>query len=218
MKVRYKHIFFDLDGTITEPSEGITKAVSYALSKFGIEVKDRKELKAFIGPPLFTSFRNIYGLSHEDADLAVSYYREYYLPKGIYECEIFKGIEELLKDLSESAAKVYIATSKPENMARIVLSHFELDKYFDAIYGATLDESRSKKADVIAYALENSGHPDPHNCIMIGDTKYDVEGARANGINTLGVTFDRSCPDELKRAGAIAIFSSPYELRKHLFN
>ncbi|MBQ8743064.1 MAG: HAD hydrolase-like protein [Clostridia bacterium] len=216
--MKYTHIFFDLDGTVTDPYEGITKAVSHALGKFGIEIPDRKALSSFIGPPLYDSFRKFYGLSEEDAVLAVSYYREYYVPIGIYECEIFNGINELLKALHESDAKIYVATSKPESMAVTVLSHFGLDKYFDGIYGATLDKSRVKKSDVIAYALDKIGNPDPKSCIMIGDTAYDVEGARENSIDTLGVTFNGSSPEPLISAGAIGIFSKAAELQSFLFS
>ncbi len=214
--MRYSHILFDLDGTITEPFEGITKALQYSLSKFGIEIFDRNELRICIGPPLYDSFRDFYGLSKEDADRAVKYYREYYDPIGVYDCGVYDGIEEMLKKLSESPCKVIVATSKPEKMARVVLEYFGLDKYFDHICGASLDESRSKKADVISYALETAGVSDKRSCIMIGDRKFDIEGASENGLDAIGVTFGYGNRTELKKAGALLIFDDAFSLCDHL--
>ncbi len=214
--MKYTHILFDLDGTITEPFEGISKSICYALGKFGIEVHDKNDLRSFIGPPLFDSFRNSYGMSHEDANRAVDYYREYYLSGGIYECGIYGGIEELLRKLSEKPCKVILATSKPESMARMILEHFGLSKYFDHICGASLDESRCKKADVIAYALKSAEISDKSSCIMIGDTKFDIEGAAKNGLSAIGVTFGYGKREELENAGSILIFDDAFALSEHL--
>ncbi len=216
--MKYSYILFDLDGTITEPFEGITKSVRYALEKFGIKVNDLNDLRHFIGPPLFESFRNSYGLSQEDSVTAVNYYREYYVPTGIYECSIYPGIEEMLKKLSESPCKVILATSKPEPMAIRVLEHFGLDKYFDLICGASLDESRTKKELVVAYAVESAGITDKSQAIMIGDRKFDVEGAAANGISTIGVTFGHGGREELENAGAIMTFDDAFSLSNYLLS
>ncbi len=214
--MKYSHILFDLDGTITEPFEGITKAIQYSLLKFGITVDDRETLRAFIGPPLFESFRNIYGMTNEESVRAVEYYREYYVPTGIYECYIFEGIENMLKKLSENGLSVILATSKPEKMAKTVLTHFGLDKYFSHICGASLDESRSKKSDVIAYALECAGNPDKNDCIMVGDRCFDIEGAHINGLSALGANFGNDNRDELEKSGAVATFDSADELCEYL--
>ncbi|MBQ5602626.1 MAG: HAD hydrolase-like protein [Clostridia bacterium] len=216
--MKYSHVLFDLDGTITEPFEGITKAVQYSLRKFGIEVDDLNELRSFIGPPLFESFRNFYGMSKEESVKAVEYYREYYVPTGIYECSVYPGVEEMLKKLSESPCKVILATSKPEPMAITVLSHFGLDKYFDLICGATLDESRTKKELVVAYALENTNVQDKSSAIMIGDRKFDVEGAAACGISTIGVTYGHGGLKELEEAGAIMTFDDAFSLTDYLLS
>ena len=216
--MKYSHVLFDLDGTITEPFEGITKAVQYALKKFGIKVEDLNELRHFIGPPLFESFRNSYGMTQEESVTAVKYYREYYVPTGIYECSLYPGIEEMLKKLYESPCKVILATSKPEPMAIKVLEHFGLDKYFDLICGASLDESRAKKELVVAYALESANITDKNTAIMIGDRKFDVEGAAANGISAIGVTFGHGGRDELEEAGAIMTFDDAYSLTDYLLS
>ena len=216
--MRYSHILFDLDGTITEPFEGITNSVKYALEKFGIKVKDTNELRPFIGPPLFESFRNFYGMSMEESVKAVEYYREYYVPTGIYECYVYPGIEEMLKKLHESPCKVILATSKPEPMAIRVLEHFGLDKYFDHICGASLDESRTKKELVVAYALESAGVTVKSRAIMIGDRKFDVEGASANGISTIGVTYGHGGRKELEKSGAIMTFDDASSLTDYLLS
>ncbi len=216
--MKYSHILFDLDGTITEPFEGITKAVQYSLKKFGIEVEDLNELRSFIGPPLFESFRNFYGMSKEESVKAVQYYREYYVPKGIFECSVYPGIEEMLKRLHESPCKVILATSKPEPMAIRVLEHFGLDKYFDLICGATLDESRTKKELVVAYALENLNVTDKSSVIMVGDRKFDVEGAAANEISTIGVTYGHGSQEELEKAGAVMTFNDAFSLTNYLLS
>lgn len=210
--MRYDYIFFDLDGTITEPFEGITKALCYSLEKFGINVEDRNSLKICIGPPLWDTYTEIFGLSDEDANKATDYYREYYDAGGAYDCLIYDGIEEMLKKLHNSPCKVVLATSKPEKMARVVLAHFGLDKYFDFICGASMDKSRSSKTSVVAYALETAGVNDKTRCIMVGDRKFDVEGARENGLSTIGVTYGYGDRGELEKAGAKEIFDDAFSL------
>ncbi len=215
--MKYTHILFDLDGTVTDPFEGISKSICYALGKFGIKVEDKNSLRSFIGPPLFDSFRNVYSMSNEESTRAVDYYREYYLGQGgIYDCRLCDGIEETLKKLSESDCKVILATSKPENMAKMLLEHFGLSKYFDHICGASLDESRAKKSDVIAYALKVAEISDKSSCIMIGDTKFDIIGAAENGLSAIGVTFGYGSLKELKTAGAILTFDDAFSLSEYL--
>ena len=210
--MKYEYILFDLDGTITEPFEGITKALCYSLEKFGITVKDRNDLRICIGPPLWDTYTEIFGLSEEDAELAIKYYREYYDVGGFRDCLVYSGIEEMLKKLQASPCKVSLATSKPEKMAKLVLEHFGLDKYFDFICGASMDKSRSSKSSVVAYALKTAGVTDKNKCIMVGDRKFDVEGARENGISTLGVTYGYGDREELEKAGAKEIFDDAFSL------
>ena len=201
-----KHfLFFDLDGTLTDPGIGITNSVACALKKWNIEVADRSELYKFIGPPLEESFRKYYGFSQEDALKAVDAYREYFSVTGIYENTIFDGTESLLKKIKESGRKVVLATSKPQDFAEIILKHFHIDSYFDHVAGATMDGTRNKKADVITYALGLCGNPDLSQTVMVGDREHDILGASANGMESIGVLCGYGDREELSAAGATHI-------------
>ncbi len=212
----YKYILFDLDGTLTDPARGITNSVVFALNKFGIDVADKTELYKFIGPPLTDSFEKYYGFSSDDALKAVEYYREYFKPKGIYENEIYQGVEELLKHLKENGKTVILATSKPEVFAIEILKYFKLDIYFDFVAGATLDKTRNKKSDVIAYALNSCNITDKSKCLMVGDREQDINGAKANGIDSLGVLYGYGDIDELSNAGATYIAKSVEDIIKYV--
>lgn len=212
----YKYILFDLDGTLTNPEIGITNCVMYALEKFGIKVEDRKELHPFIGPPLSYSFQTYYGLSEEDSELAIKYYRERFSVKGLYENEVYNGVEKVLQQLKESGKTLIIATSKPEEFTLKILEHFDLLKYFDFVAGATMDGSRGEKADVIRYALEISEIEDKSEAIMIGDRKYDILGAKENGLESIGVMFGFGGHKELAEAGANYIAESVEDILKYV--
>lgn len=205
----YKYILFDLDGTLTDPGLGITNAVMYALKKFNIEVPERSELYKFIGPPLLESFEKFYGMSSEESQMALQYYREYFKPYGLYENTVYDGIEELLAELKAQGKQLILATSKPEPFAIEILRHFKLDKYFDFIAGATMDEKRVRKADVIAYALESCEITDLSSAIMIGDREHDVLGAKEVGLASIGVLYGYGNLEELKNAGATYIVENP---------
>lgn len=200
----YKTVLFDLDGTLTDPGLGITNSVAYALKKYGIEVEEREKLYSFIGPPLNDSFKKCYGFSDEKAMEAIMYYREYFSEKGIFENEVYDGIKELLRRVKESGRKIVLATSKPEEFALRILEHFELTEFFDVVAGASMDEKRNKKGDVIKYALEK-GCLTPEDAVMIGDREHDVLGAQENGIDTIGVLYGYGSRDELEKAGAMYI-------------
>ena len=208
----YRYYLFDLDGTLTDPGIGITNSVMYALEKYGIHIEDRTELFSFIGPPLGESFRRQFGFSEEQAQKAVEYYREYFRPKGIFENSVYEGIPELLKKLRENHIAVALATSKPYEFAVRILEHFELKQYFDYIGGATMDGRISKKADVIARLLDESGDADRAEVLMIGDRAQDVEGARANGLHSAGVLWGYGSAEELQGAGADYLAAKPEEL------
>lgn len=205
----YKYILFDLDGTLTDPGLGITNSVMYALKKFNIEVEDRAPLYKFIGPPLLESFEKFCGMSSEESQLALQYYREYFKPHGLYENEVYDGIEQVLMELKEQGKTLIVATSKPEEFAVEILKHFHLDKYFDFIAGATMDEKRVKKAEVIAYALESCGITDLTDAIMVGDREHDVLGAKQVGLDSVGVLYGYGDYKELKNAGATYIAETP---------
>lgn len=212
----YKYILFDLDGTLTNPEIGITTCVMYALEKFKIKVEDRKELHPFIGPPLMYSFQTYYGLSEEESELAVKYYRERFSVKGLYENEVYDGVEELLQSLRESGKTIVLATSKPEEYAVEILKHFDLYKYFDFIAGATMDGSRGEKADVIRYALEISGIENKSEVVMVGDRNYDILGAKENGLDSIGVLFGFGDYEELTKAGATYIAEDIKDIVKYV--
>jgi phosphoglycolate phosphatase len=210
-----KNIFFDLDGTLTDPAEGITHSVAYALSKFGIEVSDRSELTRFIGPPLIPAFMEYYGFSKEDAEKALGFYREYFAPKGIFENAVIEGIPELLSALKEQGKQLFVATSKPEEFAKKILAHFALDGFFDGVYGSTMDETRNKKDAVIAYALSETGATS-EDTVMVGDRHHDIDGAKKNGMRSVGVLFGYGSREELSGAGADAIAETVHELQNIL--
>ena len=211
----YNYILFDLDGTLTNSELGITKSVQHALKKFGIEVEDRTVLRPFIGPPLGESFQVYYGLSKEDSERAIEYYRERFSVKGLYENEVYPGVEKVLQQLKDSGKKLIIATSKPEKFTLLILEHFDLLKYFDFVAGATLDGSRGEKADVIRYALQMSGIEDKSQVIMIGDRKYDILGAKENGLDSIGVLYGFGDYEELSEAGASYIVESAEDILKY---
>lgn len=214
-KLDYDWLLFDLDGTLTDPFEGITRSVEYALNAFGIEVEDRRVLAPFIGPPLVESLTERYGFTMEDAVAAVAKYREYFAVKGLYENELFEGIPELLSNCRKAGYKISMATSKPTHYARIIAEHFDIARYFDAIHGSSLDGTRITKSSVVAEAVAEE-HLDPTRTLMIGDRRHDVEGAGEHGIRTVGVLYGYGSREEHEAAGAAYIVNDLDELRELL--
>lgn len=205
----YQTILFDLDGTLTDPGEGITNSVAYALEKFEIKNEDRSQLYKFIGPPLKNSFMEFFGFSEEDALKAIAYYRERFREKGMFENKVYDGIVELLSKLKHAGKKLIVATSKPEEFTLTILKHFDLLQYFDFVAGATMDGSRSEKEEIIHYALEHCQIENLDETVMVGDRKFDILGAKANGIDSIGVLFGYGSLEELEMAGATYIADSP---------
>ena len=206
--MRYTHILFDLDGTLTDPGAGITNSVAYALERYGIHVADRRTLYPFIGPPLVDSFMRFYDFSADDARAAVDVYREYFADRGIFENELYPGIPALLKRLRDAGLRLIVATSKPEGFAVRIAEHFGIAQYFDCIAGAAMDETRSRKWEVIEYALARCGVTDRARVLMVGDREHDVQGARRCGLACLGVLFGYGSREELSAAGAVALCES----------
>lgn len=204
-----KTILFDLDGTLTDSGEGIINCAILALEHFGCPIPSREALRVFVGPPLHESFIN-HGVPADKAEEAVAVYRSRYIPIGAYENTPYPGIRELLEALKAAGHTLCVATSKPEEMSINILKHFALDTYFDTICGATLDTSRSSKEAVIAYLLEQNGRSD--NMIMVGDTKFDIIGAKAHGIPAIGVSWGYGKVEEMISAGAAGIAYSMDEL------
>ena len=210
----YEYLFFDLDGTVTDPGEGITNSVMYALGKFGIKVEDRSVLYPFIGPPLIESFEKYYGFSPEDAGRGVDMYREYYSVRGIFENRLYDGIERVFREQKERGKHIVLATLKPEPYAIKILAHFGVDGYFDLVRGAYLGHSRETKGDIIRSAMSSLGISAPSSVLMIGDRENDITGAKENGVDSVGVLYGYGGYDELKNAGATYIVKTPEELLK----
>lgn len=209
----FQYILFDLDGTLTDPKEGITKSVQYALAAFGIDEPDLDKLIPFIGPPLKSSFMDFYQMSDEDAVKAVAKYRERFNDIGIYENAIFPGIAKLLSDLKEQGKKISIASSKPTCLVNRILDHFEIMQYFDYVVGSELDGTRSKKEEVVEEALRLMvPETERHLVAMVGDRKFDIEGAKAFGLVGIGVSFGYAGEHELEEAGADYIVDTVEEL------
>lgn len=196
-KKTYKYILFDLDGTLTDPKEGITKCFQYALKHFGIE-EELENLNKVIGPPLIDSFIEFYGLKGEKAKAAVDKYRERFSDIGIYENAVYDGIPEALGRIKESGRKIALATSKPLVFAKRILKHYDLERYFDVVMGAELSGVRNNKDEVIAEVLRLFGNPDPQDVLMVGDRKQDIIGAKKCGVASAGARFGYAEPNELE--------------------
>ncbi|MDP5272836.1 HAD family hydrolase [Chengkuizengella axinellae] len=194
--MEFNTILFDLDGTLTDPKIGITKSIQYALAKFDIEVKDLDELEPFIGPPLNQSFKEFYSFDEVQTKEAVSFYREYFSEKGLYENQLYDGIVDLLEELTKQNKQLYVATSKPTFFAEKILEHFEMKKYFHYIGGSNLDGTRQDKAEVIQHVIEQE-NLDIDDIVMIGDRKHDLIGAEKNGVASIGVGYGYGSKQEL---------------------
>ena len=204
-----KAVFFDLDGTLTDSGEGIINCAILALEHFGLPIPTREELRVFVGPPLDQSFIN-HGVPADQADEAIRVYRSRYTTVGKFENFPYPGVQELLERLKKEGCRLFVATSKPEGMSVEILEKFQLAHYFEKICGATLDGSRSHKADVIAYLLEQVDGVE--DVIMVGDTAFDVIGAKAHNIPTIGVSWGYGKVEDMISAGAAAIAHSMDEL------
>lgn len=210
---KYDVILFDLDGTLTDSSPGIMNSIVYALKKCNISVENTDDLRKFLGPPLHESFRDFYGFDDEKSMEAVGFYREYFSTKGLLENEVYSGISEMLEDLKENGKRLILATSKPQPFTDRIMEHFDLAKYFEFIAGSNMDGTRSKKAEVIAYALESCGIMGKSNVVMVGDREHDIIGAKTVGIDSVGVEYGYGDYDELSGAGATYIVKTVEELK-----
>lgn len=213
---KYDVILFDLDGTLTDSSPGIMNSIVYALKKYNISVENTDDLRKFLGPPLHESFRDFYGFDDEKSMEAVGFYREYFSTKGLLENEVYSGIREMLEDLKENGKRLILATSKPQPFTDRIMEHFDLAKYFEFIAGSNMDGTRSKKAEVIAYALESCGITDKADVVMVGDREHDIIGATTVGIDSIGVEYGYGDYDELSDAGATYIVKTVEGLKELL--
>lgn len=204
-----KAILFDLDGTLTDSGEGILNCAALALRHFSLPVPNREAMRVFVGPPLRDTFQK-FGVPEEKVEEAVAVYRSRYVTVGKFENFPYPGIREMLDALLAQGHRLYVATSKPEDMAVEILEHFGLAPYFTSICGATHDGVRDAKSAVIAYLLEQIGGIE--NAVMVGDTAFDVLGAAAHGIPTIGVSWGYGKISDLEQAGAAAIADTPQAL------
>ncbi|OPJ57516.1 HAD-IA family hydrolase [Clostridium chromiireducens] len=212
MDNNFEYILFDLDGTITDSGEGITKSVQYALKHFGIIEDNLSDLNKFIGPPLKDSFKRFYNFDDEKAEMGLKKYREYYAKKGIYENSLYDGIVEVFEALMKRDKKIILATSKPEVYAKEILKYFKVDNYFTFTAGADFEETRVNKGDVIKYALNEAKISDTSKVIMVGDREHDIIGAKENNIKSIGVLYGYGDVIELTQARADHIVKSTEEL------
>lgn len=209
---RFENILFDLDGTISDSYEGITKSVVYALQKMGIAPpRDRNDLRVFIGPPLRESFARYYALDRTQTERAVMLYRENYNAGGMLDCKPYDGIIDAIKLLHKNGKRIILATSKPENAAVKIIEHFGLTDHFYFIAGATSDSSRVEKADVIEYALAST-NVDRARSVMVGDRLHDINGAKATGLKSIGVLYGYGNERELVDAGADYLAKTPTDI------
>ena len=208
-----KTILFDLDGTLTDSGEGIINCAIYALEHFGLPIPSREELRVFVGPPLTDTFAQ-FGVAQADVLDAVKVFRERYIPIGMYENKPYPGVRQLLETLRNDGHILCVATSKLESMAIEILEHFDLKKYFHYICGATLDHSRDTKEQVISYLMSQCYSEFPW--VMVGDTAFDVIGAKAHNIPAIGVAWGYGVVEEMRSAGATAIVHDTDELMKEL--
>ena len=201
-------IFFDLDGTLTDPKPGITRSIQYALDKLAHPtIPTEDELTWCIGPPLRASFVRLLG-GEDDADRAVSLYRERFSDIGLFENRVYDGIPEVLTTLSQSGQRLFVATSKPHVFATRIIEHFGLRHHFEHVFGSELDGRRVDKSDLLAYALQTVA-VDPAKTLMIGDRSHDMVGAKNNGMQAIGVLYGYGSQDELIGAGALHVCETP---------
>ncbi len=212
------YLLFDLDGTLTNPQEGITKCVQHALKAFQIDEPDLEKLIPFIGPPLIQSFMDFYGFTEDQARQAVAVYRERFGTVGLFENFPYPGIQEMLKQLQAQGKILAVASSKPGVYVHRILEKFELAQYFQVIEGSNLDGTRVDKKEVIAEVLAQLGNPSSDQLLMIGDRKFDVIGAREMGFGCVGVRFGFAAPGELEESGALYIAETVDDLTQYLLS
>lgn len=210
---QYQHILFDLDGTLTDPREGITRSVQFALARLGIEEPDLTALEHFIGPPLLQCFMHSYDFDEATAWEAVQHYRERFAEVGLYENRLFDGVPELLQLLGEQGRGLYIATSKPRVFAEKIAEHFGFAGHFRLIYGSELDGTRTDKVELLAHLLEQERLPRAAT-LMIGDRKHDLIGARRNGLDAAAVGYGFGSAEELQAEAPTYHFHTLGQLRQ----
>lgn len=208
----YDFYLFDFDGTLCDTTEGIFKSILYSLEWYGIKETDFKKLEYFVGPPLFESYKTVYGVSDEDANALITKYRERYKTKAAEESAVYEGIEDMLKVLKERGKKIAIASSKPKTFVDEISKYHDIYKYYDFVSAEDFKNNHSSKKDLINTCLDYFGNPDKEKVLMIGDRFYDIDGANAVGIDSAGAVYGFGTEEELKKAGATYILNNPSDL------
>jgi phosphoglycolate phosphatase len=210
-----KYILLDLDGTLTDTEEGVVNAFLYSLSKIGVTVEDRSTMRWIIGPPIIESYKRMLSCSEEEAKKLLDGYREYYNDRGIWENRLYDGIEEMLLKLHESGKILFTATSKPDVFAQRILDKHGVSKYFKHIYGSKLDGSISTKEDVLNSIIDGEGI-DISECVLVGDTKYDIIGARELGMDVIGIRWGFGTEEEFVQYPPDKLLTTPRDVLDEL--
>ncbi|MDO8928470.1 MAG: HAD hydrolase-like protein [Bacteroidota bacterium] len=213
---QFSHILFDLDGTLTNPRLGIGNSLKYALRQMQIDGYSSEILERFVGPPLQDGFKNLFGLNERNTNLAVEHFRTYFGEKGLYENEPYSGIAELLEELHLSGKRIYVVTSKLEKYAKMIVRHFEFDRYIDDLQGAEPTGKHSGKGQLIAELMERNRIRPSSSVVMIGDTNYDLIGAKENEISCIAVGYGFGTPESLSACDPDYLVESVDELAELL--
>ena len=213
---KYDTVLFDLDGTLTDPSAGLVSSFKYALDKMGVQYGTTESLKRFIGPPLYAEWKRVFDFSDEEANRALLTFREFYAVYGWWDNKLYDGIHEMLGALKGAGLVLAVATSKPEVFAKKVLHLFDLDKYFDFIGAADTDRTRDKKNEVIEHVFANIGQEKRAHAVLVGDRKFDAEGAAMCGIKSIGVLYGHGSYEEMSASAFEALFEEPSEVVEYL--
>ncbi len=211
--MRYDYVIFDFDGTVVDTGEGIFKSLEYSLREKGREVSDLSDMKKFIGPPIHYSFTHYYGVSEDEVGEFIRLYRLRYKEKGIYECELYCGIRELIVALKEKGIKVGVASSKPEHLIYSVSDYLGITELFDVIVGVSVDDStHATKTFLVLDAMEKLGVTDKSKVLMVGDRLYDIDGAKGAGVSACGCLWGYGNAEEFREHGADYIVAAPEEI------
>lgn len=217
LKSKYDIVLFDLDGTITESSEGIKKGLEYTLEKLNMKYDGLDDYSLYIGPPLMDTFKNLFKLNQEEAEQAYKYYFEYYNEKGKFQCVLYNGILDVIKDVKASGAKTAVCTSKYEPFAIEIIEHMKMGNLFNAICGSNKEGTRRKKEDLIPYALNKVNKKDKESVVLIGDTKFDAEGAKITNIDFVGALYGYGVKTEMEKENGKNFANSPEDIRQFIF-
>ncbi len=212
--MRYKHLIFDLDGTLIDPEAGILESLQYATGRMGIPFDERTQFLGFIGPPLHDGFMQILGLSDTEADNAVALFREKYGATGLYRSKLYAGVEQMLRNLRDGGIQMYLATSKYENYALRILEHLHIESYINYIAGAAYKGNGSGKKELIRRVLDQIPDQEHSLCLMVGDTRFDIEGAAQNGIEALGVLYGYGTREVLLSSGASDVVARVHQIEE----